>query len=139
MRNIYQFFLPALAVLPSFSACTPVMHRHHTDNFASANVFIKDFEPIQMVFAKVTLESKDGETPAILYHDLIIQAHKLGAHAIINVNTEDVKSCTGENNCTITRFASALAIKYIGPNDSTECKIPKTNFPKMPRSNPNER
>ena len=55
----------------------------------------------------------------MIYHDLLIKAAELGAHAVINVNIEDVQRCTSERSttsqksfCNTVRYGAGLAIKY---------------------------
>ncbi len=83
--------------------------------YATAPLPLKDYEPISLVFAKSTFNAESKNSPALLYHELMVKAHALGAHDIINVKIEAVTNCEKDgdkNSCTVTRYGSALAIKY---------------------------
>ena len=111
------FGLCALVMLFGFSACGPVTTTARgglvRGTFEDVNIAAKDFEPISLVFTEITVDSKSG---AFLSYDALLrEAHKLGAHAIINVVIEDVVVCSSTvmtSNCQTTRYGSALAIKY---------------------------
>lgn len=85
--------------------------------FEYAQISVKDFEPVQLVFAEVTGDSQSGAF--MTYDALLKEAARVGAHAIINIVIEDVVSCTGTSRfnsaCETTRYGSALAIRYTKP------------------------
>ena len=88
-----------------------------TGEFEYAQISVKDFEPVQLVFAEVTGDSQSGAF--MTYDALLKEAARVGAHAIINVVIEDVVTCAGTSRfnaaCETTRYGSALAIRYTKP------------------------
>ena len=89
-----------------------------TGHFEDAQISVKDFEPVKLVFASTTVDSTSGAF--MTYDALMKEAAQAGAHAIINVVIEDVKVCERDNSsfntvCQTTRYGSALAIKYTKP------------------------
>ncbi len=89
-----------------------------TGHFEDAQIAVKDFEPVKLVFASTTVDSASGAF--MTYDALMKEAAQAGAHAIINVVIEDVKVCERNNSnynttCQTTRYGSALAIRYTKP------------------------
>jgi len=100
--------------------------------FGEVALPVKDFEGVGLVFSEVSLqtqETKDKSTikgDVFLYQELLKEAQKLGAHAIINVTidrkveTQTTTTTTTGSNFTPstdttkieTWYGSALAIKY---------------------------
>jgi hypothetical protein len=72
----------------------------------NARVVVKDYEPLELVFATVTAKKSDN----VDIRDLLLkEAKKLGGHGIINVNVDSQgKFFSSEETLT----GSALAIKY---------------------------
>ena len=84
-----------------------------TGTFQDAYITAKDFEPVSLVFAETVINN--ASSSVMTYDALLKEAHKLGAHAIINVVIEDVRICESDSfssACVTTRYGSALAIKY---------------------------
>ena len=111
--------LSALAMTLILPACggrqVRVKAAVEAGEYATAPLPLKDYEPLSLVFAKGTFNAESKNSPAMIYHDLMVKAHALGAHDIINVKIEAVTNCEKDDdksNCTVTRYGSALAIKY---------------------------
>ena len=111
--------LTALAMALALPACgghkVRVKAAVEAGEYATAPLPLKDYEPLSLVFAKSTFNAESKNSPALLYHELMVKAHALGAHDIINVKIEAVTNCEKDgdkNSCTVTRYGSALAIKY---------------------------
>ncbi len=101
-------------------------------SYATAALPLKDYEPLSLVFSKATLNAASKNGPAMIYHDLMVKAHALGAHDIINVKIEAVTNCEKDDDkstCTVTRYGSDLAIKYTtviengAPQVASEAKL----------------
>ncbi|MCL1994212.1 MAG: hypothetical protein FWG66_14810 [Spirochaetes bacterium] len=80
----------------------------------------KDFEPVQLVFTEnVVFPSVQGGGEVFTFHQLLREAHAVGAHAIMNVQIDRVETTRTvdgrEEVVSIRYFGSALAIRYTEP------------------------
>ncbi len=81
---------------------------------------MKDYEPVNIVFSRAIIDDSMNTPPSMLYHDLLVKAAAIGAHAVINVNMEETQVCetisreNGDHSqkCATVRYGAGLAIKY---------------------------
>lgn len=116
-KLIYGLIIGSLATITACGSGHQVRVKAAVEagEYATAPIPLKDYEPISLVFAKTDLKATGKNSPALLYHELMVKAHELGAHDIINVKIESVTNCEkneDKNSCKTTRYGSALAIKY---------------------------
>jgi len=116
------------------AAVSERMSRQNRGAFAEVSVPVKDFESLGMVFIETKFEVASNGTvngEAFTFQELLKEAQKLGADAIVNVSIDIIRresrvtdsvtrtdfgdtSQSIQETETETWYGSALAIKYTG-------------------------
>lgn len=121
--------IAALAAVIAFSSCSTL--EETTKNVSGesyyADLVVKDYETVGMVFVESTEEIKSGglfgenyvKGSKVTYYDLMKKAQELGADDIINVRIDRKQTLKQEGilifkkrTVTYNYYGSALAIKY---------------------------
>jgi len=130
MRNKLSAFGAAIAIACTavfFNGCSSTATQRNNQNWGSFGdvlVPVKDFESKGLIFTEVHFTVTDNGTingKAFTYQELLKEAQKVGADAIVNVTIDRlVESATGSSGFSTsssineTWYGSALAIKYTG-------------------------
>ena len=138
------FVIAALSAIMAFSSCSTL--EETTKNVSGesyyADLVVKDYESVGMVFVESTEEIKSaglfGENyvkgSKVTYYDLMKKAQELGADDIINVRIDRKQTLKQDGflffkkrTVTYNYYGSALAIKYKDAKAETNLGSQKTS------------